>query len=45
MLVLVLVVYELVDDFEMWIKPKLAKLVVARVDGDGSAKAAAKAPT
>ncbi|CAH1194500.1 HAE1 family hydrophobic/amphiphilic exporter-1 [Candidatus Nitrotoga sp. BS] len=29
-LVLVPVVYELVDDFEMWIKPRLAKFVVAR---------------
>lgn len=29
-LVLVPVVYELIDDFEMWIKPKLGKLVVAR---------------
>ena len=29
-LVLVPVVYELIDDFEMWIKPKLGKLVVTR---------------
>jgi HAE1 family hydrophobic/amphiphilic exporter-1 len=29
-LVLVPVVYELVDDFELWIKPKLGKLVVPR---------------
>ena len=29
-LVLVPVVYELVDDFEMWIKPKLGRLVVTR---------------
>lgn len=29
-LVLVPVVYELVDDFEMWIKPKLGKLLVKR---------------
>jgi hypothetical protein len=29
-LVLVPVVYELVDDFEMWVKPKLGKLVVTR---------------
>ncbi|TWC43228.1 HAE1 family hydrophobic/amphiphilic exporter-1 [Pseudomonas sp. SJZ079] len=31
-LVLVPVVYELIDDFEMWLKPKLAKLVVPRTD-------------
>nr|WP_067290121.1 efflux RND transporter permease subunit [Marinobacterium profundum] len=31
-LVLVPVVYELIDDFEMWLKPKLSKLVVARTD-------------
>ena len=26
------VVYECIDDFELWLKPKLAKLVVARTD-------------
>ena len=31
-LVLVPVVYECIDDFELWLKPKLAKLVTARTD-------------
>ncbi len=44
-LVLVPVVYELVDDFEMWIKPKLGKLVVARREDRGTDQSEAKAPT
>jgi HAE1 family hydrophobic/amphiphilic exporter-1 len=30
-LVLVPVVYEFVDDFEQWLKPKLARLITPRV--------------
>jgi len=33
-LVLVPVVYEIVDDFEMWITPKLARLITPRTDED-----------
>ncbi|UTW08465.1 efflux RND transporter permease subunit [Pseudomonas benzenivorans] len=33
-LVLVPVVYELIDDFELWLKPKLGRLVVARDDAE-----------
>jgi len=35
-LVLVPVVYELIDDFEMWLKPKLARLVVPRDNVDAA---------
>ena len=31
-LVFVPVVYELIDDFELWISPKLGRLVVQRTD-------------
>ena len=38
-LVLVPVVYELIDDFELWIKPKLAKLIVMPSKADLDEKA------
>ncbi|MGO2279019.1 MULTISPECIES: efflux RND transporter permease subunit [unclassified Psychrobacter] len=42
-LVLVPVVYELIEDFEIWMKPKLAKLVVLPEKTDLEAAAAKKA--
>lgn len=39
-LVLVPVVYELNDDFEMWVKPKLGRLAVTRGENDMSFKSA-----
>ncbi len=38
-LVLVPVVYELIDDFELWISPKLGRLVVQRTDTASGEKA------
>jgi HAE1 family hydrophobic/amphiphilic exporter-1 len=35
-LVLVPVVYEFVDDFEQWLRPRLAKLVTPRVVAPGA---------
>jgi HAE1 family hydrophobic/amphiphilic exporter-1 len=36
-LVLVPVVYEMVDDFELWLKPKLAKLITPKDAPTGEA--------
>lgn len=36
-LVLVPVVYEIVDDFEMWLKPKLARAITPREASKGPA--------
>ena len=44
-LVLVPVVYELIDDFEMWIKPKLARFIVLRPQGEPGDIGEAKEPT
>ncbi len=43
-LVLVPVVYELIDDIEMWLRPRLAKLVVARQPAEGTKPAEQRTP-
>lgn len=43
-LVLVPVVYELIDDFELWLKPKLARLVVLDEAAQASEATAQKTP-